>query len=326
MVHGIRFHEKEMVLKSQVLSKQSGLHLAPAVGWGFLALGAHTAWGLYSVMARYLQTVSHLPTLTLAGVGNALVLAALLVVIYPKLPRGFLRAPMLWALAGVSVARAATNLLAARFTPAIYVQLVNLSSPFLVALFAATLFRERIPRFTLPALFLCLGGALLMLSTEIGTDGLRFDLSASDWIGISIAAVSSFFLALYMILARRCFHLRLSGNAIFFTQILSLAVCMNIGSMLAREDWGAWLALRPFDWLIFAAFVIIALAGANTAQILALKHLSAPVVGSLSTWRLVSALVGSALLMGEGLKTFWQVAGAVIVMITVTWYVWHQDK
>jgi drug/metabolite transporter (DMT)-like permease len=306
--------------------RRNALHVPSALGWGLLALAAHTAWGLYSVMARYLQTVSRLPTLTLAGVGNALVLIVLLVSIYPKLPRGLLKEPMLWALAAVSLGRAVTNLLSARFAPAVYVQLVNLSAPFLVALFSATLFHERIPRFTLPALFLCLGGALLMLSAEIGAAGVRFDLSASDWLGLAIAAVSSVFLALYMILARRCFHLRHPGEAIFFSQILSLTICMNLGSLAVGEDLGRWAALQPSDWAVFAAFVVVALAGANTAQIMALKHLSAPVVGSLSTWRLLSALAGSALLMGEGLKTVWQGLGAVIVMATVTWYLWQQSR
>jgi hypothetical protein len=48
-----------------------------ALGWGLLALGAHTAWGLYPPMARYLQTVSHIPTMSLAAVGNTVVLLLL---------------------------------------------------------------------------------------------------------------------------------------------------------------------------------------------------------------------------------------------------------
>ena len=52
-------------------------------------------------------------------------------------------------------------------------------------------------------------------------------------------------------------------------------------------------------------------------QILALKHLSASSVSNLTPWRLVSALAGSALLLGERLTSAWQVLGALIVLVGV---------
>ena len=53
--------------------------------WGLLALGAHTAWGTYPVLARYLQTISLVPTLALVTVGNAVVLVFLFFLIFPRL-------------------------------------------------------------------------------------------------------------------------------------------------------------------------------------------------------------------------------------------------
>jgi hypothetical protein len=43
------------------------------------ALGSHTGWGANPVLARYLQTVSNLPTLSLLSVGHLLVTGFMLV-------------------------------------------------------------------------------------------------------------------------------------------------------------------------------------------------------------------------------------------------------
>jgi len=41
-------------------------------------------------------------------------------------------------------------------------------------------------------------------------------------------------------------------------------------------------------------------------------------------WRLVSALLFASLLLGERLSSWVQVLGAVIVLVTITWYLWQQ--
>jgi drug/metabolite transporter (DMT)-like permease len=47
-------------------------------------------------------------------------------------------------------------------------------------------------------------------------------------------------------------------------------------------------------------------------------------VSSLLAWRLVSALIFAALLLDERLTSPWQLLGALIVLITVTWYLRQQ--
>jgi drug/metabolite transporter (DMT)-like permease len=76
--------------------------------------------------------------------------------------------------------------------------------------------------------------------------------------------------------------------------------------------------------LIFAAFSLGVLFGANTGQVGALQHLGAPMVSSLLAWRLVSALIFAALLLDERLTSLWQLLGALLVLITVTWYLHRQ--
>ena len=75
---------------------------------------------------------------------------------------------------------------------------------------------------------------------------------------------------------------------------------------------------------MFAVFTLGVLAGANLGQIGALRHLGAPLVSSLLGWRLVSALIIAGVLLGERLTSLWQVMGALIVLVTITWYLWQQ--
>lgn len=294
--------------------------------WGLLALGAHTAWGTYPVLARYLQTISLVPTFALVSVGNAVVLVFLFFLIFPRLDWAVFRQPVLWAVAVTVVARSVTNVLAARYTLAIYVQVINLMVPFLVAVLSTTFFRERLPHFTLPAMLLSVLGALLMMGGQIGAAGVKLDLGAADWLGIALAGLSAVFLALYMIAIRRSFRYHIPGDAVFAVQIITLTGVMGISSLVLREDWGRWLQLKPLDWLVFAAFVLVALIFANYAQILSLKHLPAPAVSNLLPWRLVSALGAGALLLGERLTSAWQFLGAMIILATLFWYLYQQGE
>lgn len=59
--------------------------------------------------------------------------------------------------------RAITNLLAPRFTFALYVQLITLATPFLVGLLSKVVLREALPRCFLPTLFISMAGSLLVL-------------------------------------------------------------------------------------------------------------------------------------------------------------------
>lgn len=292
--------------------------------WILVALGAHTAWGAYPVLARYLQTVSLLPPLSLLAAGTVTALLVFMLLFRPRLAARHLRSPLLWTFAAIVVIRSITNLLATRFTLSIYVQLITLMTPFLVVLLGLTLFRLRIPPYTGRAITLALTGALLMMSGDIGQAGLRLALGAEDWLGIGLALASSFSLALYMILIRRTAQDRIPAETILILQLVAIMVVTAPLSLLFGEDWGRWRLLKTSDWLVYAAFSLGVLLGANVGQITALRHLGAPLVSSLMAWRLVSTLLVAALLLDERLTTLWQLLGAVIVLVTVTWYLWQQ--
>ena len=296
----------------------------PPWAWLFVALGAHTAWGAYPVLARYLQTVSRLPSMSLLTLGYLLVLPVLAVVVLPHMERRFLRLRVLWLFAVIVVLRGITNLLAARFTLAIYVQLITLMTPFVVALLSRALLRELIPPYTGRAITLSLMGALLMMSGKVGRAGVQLALTPTDGMGIALAFISTFFLALYMVIVRRTVLDDVPGQAVLFVQVVTLLGMSALLSFLLGEDWSRWRAIGPTDWLIFGAYCLGVLLGANTSQIKALRHLGAPLVSSLLPWRLVSALFVAALLLDERLTSHWQVVGALMVLVTITWYLWQQ--
>jgi drug/metabolite transporter (DMT)-like permease len=292
--------------------------------WLLVSLGAHTGWGAYPVLARYLQTVSLLPGLSLLALSNLILSGITGVASIWRHRAIILRSPILWYFSGVVVLRAITHIFALRYTLAIYVQLVTLMTPFLVIALSAIFFRERIPPFTGRAVLLSTVGACLMMSDEITLAGIRLTLAPSDTIGITLAFISSCFLALYMVLIRRSAKLNVPGEAIFSVQLVSLAVATGLLSLLLGEDWGLWLDMGVSDWFVFLAYTFIALLGANIMQIGALRELGAPMVSSLMPWRLVSTLFISALILGERLSSPLQGSGAVVVLLSITWYLRRQ--
>lgn len=292
--------------------------------WVFVALLAHTGWGAYPVFARYLQTVSRLPSMSLMALGNLVPLIIVSFTILPRIDKRVFRSRFLWMIAVVIVLRATTNLLATRYTLSIYVQLITQMTPFLVALLSTVLLREKLPRYTGRAITLCLAGAIMMMGSDIGQTVMQPTADRIDGLGIGLALVSSLILATYMILVRRTVSRRVPGEAVLVVHLTSLLISGTVISLLLGETWQQWRAIGLADWLIFAGFSLGVLLGANLGQISSLRHLGAPLVSSLLAWRLVSALVVGALLLGERLSSLLQLLGAGIVLVTITWYLWQQ--
>jgi len=278
------------------------------------------------VLARYLQTVSHLPSMSLLTLGYLFVLPVLAVVVLPRVHKRFLRLRILWLFAVIVFVRGITNLLAARYTLAIYVQLITLMTPFVVAMLSATFLHEPIPPYTGRAITLSSVGALLIMSGNVGKAGVHLALTPADWTGIALAFVSTLSLAVYMIIVRRTVLDDVPDQAVLLVQVVTLLAMSALLSFLLEEDWSRWRAIGPTDWLVFGAFSLGVLLGANTSQIKALRHLGAPLVSSLLAWRLVSALFVAALLLGERLTSPRQVFGTLIVLVTITWYLWRQPS
>lgn len=294
--------------------------------WVLAALAAHTGWGAYPVLVRYLQTVTLLPSMSLLAVGSLVAFTGLFLFLRPHFEWRIFRSRILWAFVVVLIARAITNLLSAKFTLAIYVQLINLTTPFLVVLLSATLLKDHIPPYTGRTILIAFVGAVLMMSGDISKTGLSVSLTSSDLLGIGLALFSSLCLATYLILVRRTVHHNITADALLVVQLLAIAAVSLPLSFLLGEDWGRWQELQTNDWLVFAAFSLGVLLGANMGQIGALRQLGAPLVSSLLGWRLVVALIVAAFLLDERLTSPWQLLGALIVVLTISWYLWQQRR
>ena len=294
--------------------------------WHWLGLGllSQLGWGAYPVFLRYLQTVSNIPSLSLLAAGNSLVLILVLAARWRHIEWRIFRLPLLWLFGELVVLRGITNLLATRYTLAIYAQLIYLMTPFIVALLSRLVLREQLPRHTFKALTLCLVGALLLMSGNLGeviTGQVgETAVTRNDWLGISLALASSFFLALYMLITRRTASHQAGGESLLLVHLTALALFSSITSVILGEDWQQWQNLQTVDWVVFALFAFGVLLGANLAQIRSIQQLGAPLVSSMMASRLISALVVGGLLLGEHLSSGWQLLGAGLVFATLTWY------
>ena len=126
------------------------------MGWMFLALLSHTAWGAYPVSARYLQKISGVPSMIILVGSGALSLIIMMLILRRRREYMMLRQPVIWGVAAFAMLRSITNVLSVRYAPAVYVQLINLLTPFLIVVLGKLLFKETIPRYTIPAIILSL--------------------------------------------------------------------------------------------------------------------------------------------------------------------------
>lgn len=292
--------------------------------WIAATLYAQTAWGAYPVLIRYLQTVTLLPSMSLMSLGSFLALFVVGLVYLPRIEWHSFRNKKLLFFALVVVARGVSNILAARFTLAIYVQLITLLTPFIVALLSTAVLREKLPRYTIQAMLISVLGAMMLIGGGlVGADSFP-QANRTDWLGISLALGGSLLLAIYMVAIRGSVKERIRGETMLLVQLFSLAVATGFISLLFSEDLSRWGSLTPFDWFIFAMVVLGVFTGANLAQIGSIRHLGAAMVSSTMSWRLVSTLFLAGLLLDERLTSVWQVLGVVIVLTTVTWYLWRQ--
>ena len=292
-----------------------------------LALAAHTGRGIFPVLARYLQTVKELPTFAfMAIVGIPLMIMFIVQVIEGKVNRQLLARAM-WMMALAAVARTFFGNLAARFTLASVVQLFALMTPFIVVFLNGIFFKEKLPKFTIWATGLCTIGAVLMLSKDLTQGGLSFQFRSADFLGIVFAIASAVSTALYLLSVRHTVkYSEFSPLLILGFQTIIICGIAAIVSVLIGESLEPWRKLTLTDWGVVTIFSVIVVIGSNALQIFALKYVSAPAVSSMMAWRLVVTVVLAYFILGEKLETVTQIAGAILVAATVSWYLWLQRK
>mmetsp|Transcript_8321 Transcript_8321/g.22123 ORF Transcript_8321/g.22123 Transcript_8321/m.22123 type:complete len:582 (-) Transcript_8321:3373-5118(-) len=304
-----------------------------------LALIPQTLWGVYPVVGRYLQTTANLPSLSLSFCANFCVFLLMLPYVLKRvgLKKIWRQKSFILLFAPVIATRAITNLLAPRFTLAVYVQLITLATPFLVAVLSRIVLREKLPRFFLPSLLVSFAGSLLVLlggmgsaegegervgregEASIATNESTEGLTVSDAVGFALAFVASCCLATYMILVKKAESSRkLSGEAVVFVQTFFISIIALPLSFVFSEDWEQWsqLSIEGWGYLLFFTLGVVLLG--NLGAVWSIRYLGPTMVSSLLPWRLVVALVSGYLILGEDLHTPWQYAGAGLVALNLT--------
>ncbi len=284
---------------------------------------AQTLWGLYPVAARYLQTVSNLPSMAMVAVAYIPLMLCFFFYALPRDWRLIGGSRQLWFFAAVTVLRSITNVLAARYTLAIYVQMITMLTPFIVAAITLFVMRQQPPAGTLPAMALSFVGSAMMLTGQVG-DSFGIALTPSDWLGIGLALISAVCLAVYMLAVGRTVNLPITGLRLLYFQSAAVGLSSLALSLVLGEDWGRFEQIGPTDWAMLVTFGVIILGGANGLQISSIRKVGAAVVSSLMGWRLFITFVASAIILHESLSAPLQIVGMLLVLGTVTWYLWKR--
>lgn len=288
---------------------------------------SHVFWGSYPALAK--RAVEEVPMFSLLLLASlATLLVGLILVFFRERQKtrqvwGVMRSePVLWALAVVVAARAVTNILSISLTRAVWVAMIGLLTPFLVAMIGAWLYGEAAPRYTYRAMLLSTAGAILVIVPDWSQVSAGF--THRDVLGLIVAGTSSLLLAFYMQLVRRS-HLRQVTHGLILTQqALAMSLAFAVLTVTTGEDWGQWSTASVGALLAALGVIWLAQVGGNVMQIFAIGGAGASLITSLMGLRLVSALVVAGLLLGEELTSPSQWLGAALVVGTVTGYLWLQ--
>ena len=289
--------------------------------WLFLAFLVQFLIGTSMIPIRYLQTTAGLPSMAVVALSDLLAFSVMAWRMFPKIEKQYWRSKTLWVMVAIVIFRTICLTFAVRFTKVYLVQLINLMAPFLVVYLERMINKSPIPRFTILATCLTTVGGLMMVFVEFSQLTSSAITSFEDILGILLAILGTFGIALYMVIVKHGENIRLPFEVFYISQIGSMMIVMFILSFAFGENWSAF---QSFDWkaglaLAFNAFVVEIVG--KVGNITVIRKLGAPAVSSLQAVRLVAALFVGWLILNERLVSIWQWIGAAVVMVTVTWYV-----
>ncbi len=280
----------------------------------------HTAWGIYPVLARYLQIEANIPGLTLLTIANGFAMLVMFVVVAVRGEFRQLTIRAGWLVALFAMLRAVTNVLAARYAPAAQVTLIGLLTPLLVVIMGRLWFHDPAPPKTGIVLTLSLLGAVVMLSGDIQDPTFWQMGGDSSWVGIVLALVSSVMLALYMLSVRRTSGYGISSEATFLLQLIAVVGTSIPLSYLIGERFDGLSTLMPVHWLWLIVFSVCIVIGANILQVYTLRKLGASLVTAVQAWRLPVSAIVAGFVLGEWIETPTEYIGAALTALSVTWY------
>lgn len=295
-------------------------------GWLLLAVGVHAAIGASMVPMRYLQAVKGMPSLAIVALSDLVAFSIMSWQVLPKIEKRSWRSKTLWMMVAVVVLRTIFLTLAVRFTKVYIVQLINMLAPFIVVLLNRFFMKTPLPKLTLPAIIFSTVGGGLMVFGGLVNQPLDLLWNVEDSLGTLFAFLGTFGIAAYMMIVKHGEQIGLPFEIVYISQIGSMMVVMTVLSLGLGEDWSALLTV---DWRSGLAFLVNAVGveiGCKLGNITILRKLGAPLVSSMLAVRLVAALMLGWVILGERLENILQWGGAVLVIVTVTWYLSRQKQ
>ncbi len=286
-----------------------------------LALTAHTGFGLYVVLVKYL--LRYLPSFGLLAVAFGIAVPVIFFLARHALSWRSFWCAEVWLLAVIMTARSISKLLALQFTLATYVQLIDLTVPFLTPIVAQILLREGIPSRTLTALTAISFGSFLVITVD--PFNIQLPNGNADLIGIAFALASSMAMALGVVYTRYLTKRKLSPASLFFQQTITIAATYSVLSALVGERWQPFTTLTLSMWIIYGLFILVVVIGGGLIQVLSISRINAALFSTLLSWRLVIAVGASWVLLGERLTSIWQGIGVGTVILAITLYLQHQS-
>ena len=315
--------------------------------WLVLAVVAHMGWGLYAVFARYLQKQAAFPlgALQLLVMVNTVCLVFLIVfyTIPVRIWNWYRECPMhqelheredwrarvryMLVFSMLLALRASTNVYAARLIPAFWSQLVQMFTPMSVSFLSYLAFGKELPPRLIPTVMMTLIGSVMTvvggsMDSEVTE---RESISGVQIIGgITSALVSTLALSCYMVLVQKTKNLLSQEELLFNTFITIIVVLFPTSLIAAGWHWEAFTELAPKDWAMLFSFAILIYVGANSLAQLVIRHIGATLSVMFFGTRLISAVVGSYIILNEAINTVLEGAGLVLVGVTVTTYLVYQ--
>lgn len=317
--------------------------------WLVLAVVSHMGWGLYAVFARYLQTQAKFPLGPFQLLVMVNVICIVLVTIGYSLPvrvlRRFLgvevgeqsknmdernaRVRYMLLFSMLLALRASTNVYAARLIPAFWSQLVQMFTPMCVSLLSFVAFGKELPPYTTPTLFLTFVGSVM---TVVG-GSMDSEVTKRESIngmqilmGILSAMVSTLALSCYMVLVQKTKNLLTQEELLFNTFVTIIVVLFPTSLVLGQWHWEAFTELAPKDWAMLFTFAIFIYVGANALAQLVIRHIGATLSVMFFGTRLISAVLGSYIVLNEAINNMLEGAGLLLVGLTITVYLVFQVR
>lgn len=286
-----------------------------------ISLVAHASFGLYVVLAKDL--FQQFPPFGLLACMFGFAFTLALLVLRKDIKWEEFTRLSIWILACVAVFRSITKMLAVQFTLASYVQLLDLSAPFISALLGRFFLKERLPDGTIQALIVTTLGAYLAIAGH--PLRIQFPNSTQDLIGIGLALASSVFMAVLMVLTGFLAQERSNPSNIYLQQTLALLIAYTCLSVLSRESWEPFLSLSiPTIGYLLIFFIVVIFGGGMF--VFALARIKITLFSSLLSLRLVVAILAGWVILGERLTTPHQIFGVGLVVVAISWYLRQQNS